>query len=60
MVLILGTSELADGVLQVKDLDGHTQERMPRDDALRIVVDRLALASRVGDARPIDPLRDGK
>jgi len=60
MVLIIGTSELADGVLQVKDLDGHTQERMPRDEALRIVVDRLALASRVGDARPIDPLRDGK
>ena len=60
MVLILGTSELADGVLQVKDLDGHTQERMPRDEALRTVVDRLALASRVGDARPIDPFRDGK
>jgi histidyl-tRNA synthetase len=60
MVLILGTSELADGVLQVKDLDRHTQERMPRDEALRFVVDRLALASRVGEARPIDPYRDGK
>jgi histidyl-tRNA synthetase len=60
MVLILGTTELADGVLQVKDLDAHTQERLPRDQALRVVVDRLASAMHAGDARPIDPHRDGK
>ena len=60
MVLILGTTELADGVLQVKDLDAHTQERLPRDQALRVVVERLASAMHAGDARPIDPHRDGK
>jgi histidyl-tRNA synthetase len=52
MVLILGDSELAENVLQVKDLDAHTQERMPRDQALRVVVDRLMAASRGVDSRP--------
>ena len=41
MVLILGESELADDAVQVKDLEAHTQERMPREQALRVVVDRL-------------------
>jgi len=52
MVLILGDSELAEGVVQVKDLDAHTQERMARDQAVRIVVDRLVAASRSVDSRP--------
>jgi histidyl-tRNA synthetase len=52
MVLILGDSELAEKVVQVKDLDAHTQERMPRDQALRVVVDRLMAASRSVDSRP--------
>ena len=50
VVLILGESELAEGVVQVKDLDARTQDRMPRDAALRIVVDRLMAASRNVDA----------
>ncbi|HXX69439.1 MAG TPA: histidine--tRNA ligase [Polyangiaceae bacterium] len=49
MVLILGDSELADGSVQVKDLEAHSQERMPREPALRVVVDRLMAASRSVD-----------
>jgi histidyl-tRNA synthetase len=52
VVLILGDSELAEGAVQVKDLDAHTEERMPRDQALRIVVDRLVAASRSVDSYP--------
>jgi histidyl-tRNA synthetase len=50
VVFILGESELAEGVVQVKDLEGHTQDRMGRDAALRIVIDRLMAASRNVDA----------
>jgi len=49
MVLILGDSELAEGSVQVKDLEAHTQERMAREPALRVVVDRLMAASRSVD-----------
>jgi histidyl-tRNA synthetase len=52
MVLILGDSELAEKVVQVKDLEAHTQERMPREQAIRVVVDRLVAASRSVDSRP--------
>jgi histidyl-tRNA synthetase len=52
VVLILGDDEIAQGVVQVKDLDAHTQETMPRDQAIRIVVDRLMAASRSVDSRP--------
>jgi len=52
MVLILGEDELTQGVVQVKDLDAHTQETMARDQAIRIVVDRLMAASRSVDSRP--------
>ncbi len=52
VVLILGEDELAKGVVQVKDLDAHTQETMARDQAIRIVVDRLMAASRSVDSRP--------
>jgi histidyl-tRNA synthetase len=51
VVLILGETELAEGVVQVKDLDAHTQETMPLDQAIRIVVDRLVAASRSVDSR---------
>ena len=50
VVLILGDSELAEGVVQIKDLDAHTQDRMERSAALRIVADRLMAASRTVDA----------
>lgn len=52
MVLILGESELRDGTVQVKDLDAHTQDTMPSDQALRVVVDRLVAASRSVDSTP--------
>jgi histidyl-tRNA synthetase len=52
MVLVLGDDEIAQAVVQVKDLDAHTQETMPRDQAIRIVVDRLVAASRSVDSRP--------
>jgi histidyl-tRNA synthetase len=51
IVLILGDSELAEGVVQVKDLDAHLEERLARVDAVRIVVDRLVAASRSVDSR---------
>jgi histidyl-tRNA synthetase len=55
VVLILGESELSEGAVQVKDLDAHSEERMPRDQAVRIVVDRLIAASRSVDSRPPAP-----
>jgi histidyl-tRNA synthetase len=51
IVLILGESELAEGVVQVKDLAAHVQERMARGEAVRIVLDRLVAASRSVDSR---------
>jgi histidyl-tRNA synthetase len=51
LVLILGDSELADNSVQVKDLEGRTEERMARDQALRIVADRLMAASRTVDSQ---------
>jgi len=52
VVLILGESELAEGVVQVKDLDAHTEERIPTTNAVRVVVDRCMAASRDVDSRP--------
>ena len=42
IAVVLGDSELADGVVQVKDLMGHTQARVARDDAARDVAARIA------------------
>jgi histidyl-tRNA synthetase len=50
LVLILGDTELADNTVQVKDLDAHTQERMGRDQAVRVAIDRLLAASRNVDS----------
>jgi len=55
VILILGDDELAEGVVQVKDLDAHSQDRMDREQAVRIVVDRLKAASRSVDSRPPAP-----
>jgi histidyl-tRNA synthetase len=51
LVLILGDSEIGDNSVQVKDLEARTEERMPRDQALRIVADRLIAASRTVDSQ---------
>jgi hypothetical protein len=48
----MGESEMREGTVQVKDLDAHTQETLPIDQALRVVVDRLVAASRSVDSRP--------
>jgi histidyl-tRNA synthetase len=42
IVVILGDSELAENVVQVKDLAAHTQDRVGRDDVVRAVALRLA------------------
>jgi histidyl-tRNA synthetase len=52
VVLILGETELANDVVQVKDLAAHTQETLRRDVVVDIVVDRLKAASRSIDSRP--------
>ncbi len=45
VVLIIGESELAEGSVQVKDLVLHTQTRLPTEEAVRAVVDRLTRPS---------------
>ncbi len=55
VVLIVGESELAEGVVQVKDLAAHTQERLPPAVAVRATVDRCAVPRTV-DA-PVAPER---
>ncbi len=52
VVLILGETELAENVVQVKDLDAHTQERLPHAGAIRLVADRMASPRRTVDASP--------
>jgi histidyl-tRNA synthetase len=51
LVLIVGESELAEGSVQVKDLDSHTQDRLARDRVLPFVVERLSKVHRVDEAR---------
>jgi histidyl-tRNA synthetase len=54
VALILGESEMAEGVVQVKDLQGRTQERMPLADAVRAVAARVraATAGATGEGAP--------
>ncbi len=47
LVLILGDGELARDVVTLKDLAGHAQEEVPRDQAAAIVADRLAASGAV-------------
>jgi histidyl-tRNA synthetase len=56
IAVIVGDDELAEGVVQVKDLDAHTQERMPPAQAVRVVVDRCAAALRHVDSRSSIPV----
>jgi histidyl-tRNA synthetase len=51
LVLIVGESELASGIVEVKDLEAHTQEPIAREQVVPIVVDRLVAAQRSVDAR---------
>ncbi len=56
VVLILGDSEIAEGVVQVKDLEARTQDRMAPDQAVRTVAARVA-AARPSVARDSEGLR---
>jgi histidyl-tRNA synthetase len=47
VVLIVGESELAKNVVVLKDLAGHAQEEVPRDNVAAIVADRLAAAGAI-------------
>lgn len=42
LCVILGESEVARGVVAVKDLVGHTQEEIPLEGAARLLADRIA------------------
>ena len=39
--IVVGDDELAKGVVQVKDLVGHSQEDLSRADVARILADRI-------------------
>ena len=47
LVLILGEGEIGRNVVTLKDLAGHAQEEVPRDNAAAIVADRLAASGAV-------------
>jgi len=47
---------LANASVQLKDLGGHTQESVPRDKVLPIVVDRMMAAARTVDSRIGGPM----
>ncbi|MGH7438615.1 MAG: histidine--tRNA ligase [Polyangiaceae bacterium] len=59
VVLILGESEIAEGVVQVKDLDGRTQERMTPADAVRAVAARVAGSVSSEPMAPVPPPAEG-
>jgi len=42
LCLLIGDTELEQGVIQLKDLRGHTQRQVPKDDAAEEVVRELA------------------
>jgi histidyl-tRNA synthetase len=47
VVLILGEGEISRNVVTLKDLAGHAQEEVPRENAAAIVADRLAASGAV-------------
>jgi len=47
LVLILGEGEIGRNVVTLKDLAGHAQEEVPRENAAAIVADRLAASGAV-------------
>jgi histidyl-tRNA synthetase len=52
VVLIIGDGELADGVVQVKDLVAHTQDRIPREAVVRRVASQV-LGQAPSDAKEL-------
>ena len=49
IVFIVGEGEMADAVVQVKDLEARTQERVAREHVVRVAADRLiATAPSIG------------
>ena len=53
--LILGESELAEGVVQVKDLDAHTQERLAPDAAVRLLSAQVKPSGKPGASESAQP-----
>ncbi len=52
VVLILGEGELQKNVVTIKDLAGHAQEEVPRENAPAIVADRLAASGAILKEEP--------
>jgi histidyl-tRNA synthetase len=52
VVLMLGEGEISRNVVTLKDLAGHAQEEVPRDNAAAIVADRLAASGAVRREEP--------
>ena len=48
LAIVLGDQEIAEGVVQLKDLAGHAQERVSRERAVSYVAERLARAPSAG------------
>jgi histidyl-tRNA synthetase len=46
LCVIFGESELARGVVAVRDLAGHTQEELPIEGAARVLADRVVMSGR--------------
>jgi histidyl-tRNA synthetase len=51
LCLVLGESELARGVVQLKDLSQRSQHELPREDAARFVVEQLRAVDPNAEAR---------
>ncbi len=51
--LILGESELSDGVVQVKDLEAHSQERLAPEVAVRSVASQVNRSRRSMESPPL-------
>lgn len=48
LCVLLGESELARGVISVKDLGAHVQDEIPLEGAARVLADRVAMAAAIG------------
>ena len=52
LCVLLGESELARGVLTVKDLTGHVQDEIPLEGAARVLADRVTMVDAM-EAHPV-------
>lgn len=60
LCLLLGDSEVDRGVVQMKDLENHTQQELPRDQVVARVMERLTPAKRaIDETGPNTPASEG-